>query len=452
MSVSPPQLVNVTCPSCQTRYTAPVQNLIDVGHDPRLKTMLLQGRINVGVCPSCGTAGMLSIPLAYHDADKELLFCLVPQEMRMNESERQRVIGEMSRAIINALPPEQRRGYLLQPRVLLTFQTLLEAVLEADGITKEMLQARQDKIELVGTMLGAVDDSIGLSALIGEHKEKIDYEFFTLLSLQINSAEQSNQPDLLGKLTRLREALLERTPAGQKVAEQQQAMEDALAGINENMTREDLLDRVLAAAGEHEDQILNMLIALARPLLDYQFFQMLTSRIDQATQKNDTQHASRLKALREKILSIAQELDAQVRMQTQERAQILSEILQSETPRETIREHINDIDDVFMSVLETNIAQNQQERPQVVQRLRSVQQMIVEVIQENAPPELRFITQLANADYPDETRKMLTDNQAMITPQVLDMMETLVGELDSRGDAEASKKLEGILAQAKLIL
>jgi hypothetical protein len=78
--------------------------------------------------------------------------------------------------------------------------------------------------------------------------------------------------------------------------------------------------------------------------------------------------------------------------------------------------------------------------------------MIVEVMQENAPPELRFVTQLANAGYPDETRKMLTDNQSMITPQVLDMMETLAGELDSRGDAEASQKLKGILAQAKLII
>ena len=96
MAVNPPQLVNVTCPACQTRYTAPVQNVIDVGRESRLKTMLLQGRVNVGVCPSCGTAGMLSIPMAYHDPEKELLFCLVPQELGMAQDNRQRVIGELS--------------------------------------------------------------------------------------------------------------------------------------------------------------------------------------------------------------------------------------------------------------------------------------------------------------------------------------------------------------------
>jgi CpXC motif protein len=451
MATNPPRLVNVACPACQTHYSTPVQSVVDVGSDPRLKTLLLQGRINVGVCPSCGAAGMLSIPLTYHDPEKELLLCVVPQELQLDESSRQRMIGEMSNAIINGLPAERRKGYLIQPRLYLSFQTLVEAILEADGVTKEMLQAQQERLVLINQMLEVVDDSIRLSALIGEGREKIDYELFSLLTHQMNGAEHGGRSETLGKLTRLRDALLERTDTGREIAEQQKALEDALSGIDENLTREELLERVLAAEGEHEDEILNVLVSMVRPLIDYQFFQMLTSRIDEAMQQNDASLAERLKALRDKILDTAQELDAQVRIQTQDRARLLSEIMESEQPKDTIRAHSVDIDDIFMSVLDASIAQNQEEHPQVAQRLLAIRNQIVEVMQESAPPELRFISQLMGADYPDETRKILTNNQAMVTPQLVEMMETLVGEFVNRKDMDASEKMKGILAQAKLM-
>lgn len=452
MATSARQTVSVTCPVCQTRYQATARSIIDAGRDPRLKTMLLEGRLNVGACPSCGTTGLLSVPLAYHDPDKELLLVLVPAELRMNEDERQRYIGRLSNTIINDLPAEERRGYLLRPRVFLSFDSMAEAILEADGITREMLEAQQAKVELIQSMLNVVDDPLQLSATIGQHEQQIDYEFFALLALHLRAAEQQGQEDTLGKLQRVRQVLIERTETGQQVAQQQEAMEAALAGLDEGeLTGEELLRRVLATDPEHEDQVLNVLAALARPLIDYQFFQQLTARIDRAEEQGQQAQVQRLKAIREKILEITQELDAQVRVETQARARLLSEILQSPEPKSTVRAHIDEIDDVFMSVLGASIAQNEQERPDVATRLLSVRNLIVEVLEENAPPELRFITRLLDADYPDETRRMLSENRSLVTPQVLGMMEALAGELQSRGDGEASEKLSGILAQAQLM-
>jgi len=414
--------------------------------------MLLQGRLNVGICPNCGTTGMLSVPLAYHDPEKELLLALVPAELRMNEDERQRSVGRMSNAIINSLSAENRKGYLLRPRMFLSFESMVEAILEADGITAEMLEAQQAKIGLIRSMVEVVDDPLQLAALVGQHEEQIDYEFFALLSLQLRAAEQQEQEEVADKLYRVREALLERTETGQEVAKQQEAMEAALAGLDEDeLTREELLRRVLATDPEHEDRVLDVLIALARPLIDYQFFQQLTAQIDRAEDEEDTAQAQRLRAIREKILEITQELDAQIRMETQARARLLSEIMRSQDPRGTIRAHVDEIDDVFMSVLRASIAQNDQEHPEVAARLLDIRNLIVEVMEESAPPELRFITRLLDADYPDETRKMLADNRALVTPQVLGMMEALAGELGSRGEAEVGEKLGGILAQAQLM-
>jgi len=245
--------------------------------------------------------------------------------------------------------------------------------------------------------------------------------------------------------------LLERTEAGKAVAQEQEAVESALTGIDEGLTRDELLGRILNTDEGYIDQVLSVLVALARPLIDYQFFQLLTERIDSAqTQGNETE-ASRLGSLRDKILDATQELDAQVRLQTQQRAQLLREILQSTTPRDTVRAHIDEIDDIFMSVLAASIAQNQQEHPEVAERLLGVQSLIAEVLQENAPPELRFITQLMEADYPEGTREILSANQATVTPQVIAMMEALVADFTRRGETEAIEKLHGILAQAKLM-
>jgi hypothetical protein len=450
MSANAPQMVSVVCPACQTRYNAPVHSLIDVRHEPRLKNLLLQGRLNVGVCPSCGAGGMLGVPLAYHDQEKELLLCLVPQELRINETERQRVIGDMSKALMDALPPQERKGYLLRPRIFLTLQSLIEAVLEADGITREMLQEQRQKVELSARMLETLEDSLQLSALIGENAARIDREFFTLLGLQMDAAEAGQQSELLDRLTRLRAMLLERTEIGQQLAREEQALNDALVGIaDQEMSREDLLDRIVNTAPQYEEQVLSVLLALARPLIDYQFFQLLTVRIDEAS---DEAQAARLRGIRTKILEITQDLDAQVRQQTQERVALLQEIMASEAPRDTVRAHIDEIDDAFMSVLAAGIAQNEGENPQVAQRLLQVRDLVVEVLQEGAPPELRFVSQLLDADYPDATRQMLNENRAQVTPQVLRVMESLAGEMASRGDSELSEKLNGILAQAKLML
>lgn len=451
MAANAPQLVNVVCPSCRTQYSASVQSIVDVGQDPRLKSLLLQGRINVGVCPNCGTAGMLSVPLLYHDPEKELLFILVPQELRMNEGERQRLIGQMSRAIMNSLPPEQRKGYLLQPRMFISFPSLIETILEADGITREMLQAQQEKLEVIGQMLDVLDDSLALSALIGQHEAQIDYEFFALLSLQISAAEQVAQSTVQDRLVRLREILLQRTAAGQKVAQEQEAIEKVLQNIDEHTTRQDLLERILSIPPEHKDQVLPILVTMARSLLDYEFFQLLTVRIDQAVEQGETERAQDLREVRDQVLEVTQELDVQLRLEIQDRAQLLSEILSSSDPKATIRTHLPEIDDVFMSMLAANMAQVEQRQPDLLGRLQTVRNQIAEVLQESAPPELRFISGLMSADYPNDTRSMLAANPAKITPQVLGMMEALASELDTREDMEASEKLRGILAQAKLM-
>ena len=451
MPVNAPQTVNVTCPACRTQYSTQVRNVVDVGQEPRLKSMLLQGRLNIGVCPQCGTGGVLGLPFTYHDPQKELLFCLLPQKLRMSEADRQRSIGQMSNAIINALPSEQRKGYLLRPRVFLTFQTLAEAILEADGVTKEMLRAQQEQARLLSQMVQTADDPLSLAALIGEHESKITHAFFALLSAQIDSAQQQSQSEAAEKLTGLRDTLLERTAVGQQISKEQQSIAEALEGIDKDLTRESLLDRVIAAMGDHEDQILQVLIALARPLFDYRFFQLLTERIDPASSGRDSESADKLRALRTKILEAVQRLDAEAREQVQEKTRLLSEIIRSPDREAAIQERLDEIDETFMSVLETNIAQSeQQSQHEAAEAFRAIRGAILRIFQESAPPVVQFVNKLLGAEYPDETREILMDNQAMVTPDLLNLMDSLSADLVDRGQEQVSDRLKKVRAQAEL--
>ncbi|MBN1934636.1 MAG: CpXC domain-containing protein, partial [Anaerolineae bacterium] len=453
MSSSPPRLANVRCPACRASFNAPVVSIIDVQKNSTHKALFLQGRLNVSTCPQCGTTGMMNVPIAYHDADKEFLLCLVPPELGLNETERQRAIGEMSRAVMNGLPQEARKGYLLRPRIFLTVQSMAEAILEGDGITKDMLQAQERKIELIEQMVRVVGDGLALSNMIAENQAQFDEEFFALLSSSVQGNLQAGQTEIAERLNVLLEKLLEQTPAGREIAAQQEKLRRALEGVDENMTQEQLLGRILSLDGDMVDDVLGFLISVARPLIDYRFFQLMTERMDKAEQSGDTDFVERVRNLRAKILDLTQQLDTEVREAMEARADLLGEMLTSADPKSAIRAHIEEIDDAFMSVLGLNLQQAaQRQEQQAVQRLEAVRDAIYAVMLESAPPEMQFIQKLLNAEYPDETRNLLQNNPAQVNARLVETMKLLVDNLNERQRPQLAEKLSQIAAQAQLIV
>src|SRR5579859_6709342 len=136
-----PNATQINCPYCRQPFSAAIEQLIDTSRDPQGKTRLLSGRINTFRCPNCGQVVALTTPLVYHDPDKELLIVYVPMELGLPHAEQERVVGSFVTAITNSLPPEKRKAYLLTPKTALSQQGMIETILEADGITREMIDA-----------------------------------------------------------------------------------------------------------------------------------------------------------------------------------------------------------------------------------------------------------------------------------------------------------------------
>ncbi len=149
----------ISCPNCRQPLMADVEQLFDVNADPSAKQKLLSGGVNVIQCPNCGYRGNLATPLVYHDADKELLLTFFPPEVGLKRDDQERLIGQLINQVVNKLPQEKRKGYLLRPQSVLTLQGLVERVLEADGVTKEMLQAQQQRLNLLQRLMSAPENS-----------------------------------------------------------------------------------------------------------------------------------------------------------------------------------------------------------------------------------------------------------------------------------------------------
>lgn len=440
-------LTSVTCPNCRRPFNARLEQIFDVSQDPQAKARLLNGRFNVVTCPYCGFHGALSTPIVYHDADKELLLVYMPMELNLREVDRQRLIGDLTNRILSGLPPERRKSYLLQPKQFISLQSLIEAVLQAEGITPEMLAEEKARLDLAQQLLQADDASF--AELVREHQDKLDYAFFELLTVSAEAAQAEGRTNAAAQLYALRERLLPLTAFGKQVAAQQAAVERLEKAAQEagGLTQEMLVEHLIAA--QDNDAALQALVTVGRPAINYNFYLILAGRIDQAKAAGQLEEAQRLEALRERILQLVEALDQRSRAAFQQAANTLRQILSSPDPRQAVREHLAELDDVFMTVLGANLEAAQAlGRAELVRRLEEIGDLVLQEIQRIAPPEVQLVNALLAAPDDAAARRILDERRAQVTPRFQEFVAGLVQGLRQEGQDEAAGRLERVVMHA----
>jgi len=435
----------IRCPFCQTPITVPIQRVVDAVDQPELKARLVSGRLNAFSCPNCRNSGAVTAPFMYHDAGKELALIFLPMEAGMSNVDQQKLIGQLTQAVINTVPPEKRKAYLLQPQQFFTLQSLIDAILHADGITPEMIQAQQARIDLLRRLLETRDDD-ALAALVKENDAAIDDAFIQLISVAIASAQADRQAEEFTRLSTVRARLLELSSVGKKI----KAESDLITALMDNPTRESLLD-VLIQAPDSDTR--EALLAVGRAVLDYPFFQQLTGKIDAAKARGDPAEAERLTELRKEILALRDKLDAQAQQAVAQRAMILREIMVSADVAQAVAARIGLIDDLFLSVLTSEMQAAQQAGDaRAFERLQQVGNAAVQAIQGRQPPEVVFVNALLSAQYPDQTRALLERNRQVLVPELVDWLETVAADLREDGRQEPSDHLVKVVAQARELM
>ena len=139
----------------------------------------------------------------------------------------------------------------------------------------------------------------------------------------------------------------------------------------------------------------------------------------------DTAAAS-LVRLREQLLQMYQELQQQSRQILDRAEGTLQAILDAEDKQAEIEGRIEEIDDAFMYILSGRI-QQAESRGQTIEAaaLRHVHDTIVQMAEDQVPPELRFINELIEAESDEAMRQVLKENPQMVSPDMLQMLEMM---------------------------
>jgi hypothetical protein len=432
-----------TCPRCRQPVTVDVEQLFDTNTDPQAKNKLLSGNFNIMRCPNCGYEGMLATPIVYHDPEKELLLTFFPPDLGLPVNEQERLAGPMITQITNNLPAEKRKAYLFRPQTMLTMDTMMERILEADGITKEMLQAQQNRLSLLQRILSATPEA--RPELIRQEDDNIDQEFFGILSRVIENSMAQGDQQTARLLAALQQDLVENSTFGRTLQAQAKESEEIVKALQEaskdGLTREKLLDLVVTADSETK---LSTLVSLTRTGLDYTFFQMLTERIDAA----EGEEKQRLETLRDQIAEMNRQIDEAVQQQVREGQQTLDRILSAESIERGVSENLDRIDDFFVQIVQMELQNARQQNN--LERSGKLQNLI-EVLQRYSapPPELALIEELLGAEDEAARRAIFESHSEDITPEFLQMLGNIANQSASQGQPpEVTEELQKISKQA----
>jgi hypothetical protein len=436
--------IQTSCPRCHQPIVAEIQQLFDMNTDPTAKQHLLSRTTNVSHCQACGYEGMLSVPVVYHDPEKELLLTYFPPELGLPVNEQEKQIGPLINQVVNSLPAEKRKGYLFRPQTMLTYQTLIDRILEADGITKEMVEAQQKRINLIQQLIATANPE-DRKKIIADNNALADGNLFAIFSTLIESASMQGDEKSAQMLSALNQELLEGTEMGRELLAQNQEAQKALKALQDasknGLTRERLLEILSEISSV---SALTTVVSLTRNGLDYQFFQSLTERIEKETGEAKEKYT----ALRDNLLKITRDYDNEINKRMANAGKLLDSILAEADMEEAVKKHANEIDDFFSQAIHSAFDKANQSGD--LARLEKIQKLsaVIEKFS-TPPPELELIQKLVDAKDDIERHRLMEENNDLITDELLQALNSIIAEGQShKENPELITILESIYKQA----
>jgi hypothetical protein len=434
----------IDCPRCKQSIPARVEQLLDISADPGIKERLLSGKVNMVECPLCSFRGMATTPLVYHDPEKELLLTYTPVELNLPLPEKERMLGALTRAVLGRIPAEDRKGYLLQPKEMLSMEGLINAVLVGEGVTPEMIEQQRNKTKLLQKLAAATERE--LPGLITENDDQIDALFFQLLAALRTQSEGDKDSPVPPELGKLEQLLLQHSTFGQETRQQAEALQTAateLDALGKALTREKFVQLITAARDDHH---VTSLVTLARPAADYQFFILLTEQIEKSTDEE----RKRLENIRTLVLETVQEIDAVAEERARVAAGVLQELLQAEDLPAAVKEHLPSIDQTLLMLMQHNIeAARKEKNEHAASRLEELRATIMQTMHESAPPEIRFVNELLEFETEEDAEQMIKRHAAELNAELLNSMKSAAEQLRAGSRPELADKLDRYRAVAE---
>jgi hypothetical protein len=372
-------------------------------------------------------------------------------EIGLQQAEQERIIGSLTQAVIKSIPTEQRKGYFFTPKQAFTLQGLIEMVLEADGITKEMLEARRQKVRLVETFLQSDPDQ--WAALAQQFDQTLDREFFEVITASAEAAIANGRRDVADQLMALRETLLEHSTEGkqllQSAQDQEQVIQEVANGLNalgKNATYESIV-QFAVEQGQISDARIQVIVGLARPLLNESFF----SAFDAAIAANSISGATaeQLTGIRDRFVELTKMVDESNQAIVDRAMETLNAILTAPDIDQGIAENIEAIDDTFLQVVSAGVEQAERQQDMITAaRYKKVLEAVMQLLDQSAPPPVQFINQLLSLPTLSQAVQALTERAAEFGPELLQWLRQIQQQLIQSGGNPGMVQALSVLADA----
>jgi hypothetical protein len=350
------------------------------------------------------------------------------------------------------LSQQAMKAYVFQPRRALTMQGLIEQVLQADGVTPEMMEEQKARVRLIEQLMQTPPEQ--LISFIEQNDAKIDGQFFQTIATMAQRILTEGRADVAEALMQMQQIIVEHTSFGQQLIERSRVQEEIVAEVSAELeqlrqtaSRDDFLN--LAMSYAEDDERLQALVGLARPAFDYTFFQELTVKIGQAP----AEARDALEALRDKLLELTAIIDQQTQSALRMSAELLQELIAAPNLDQAIAENIGLLDDTFMAVLGANIQEAERRGDlNASAKLKLIYERVLEILRGNMQPELRFINDLLSAPSEAEAQALLEEQAESYGQPLLDMMDAVERVLSERGDDATVQRLISLREQAEQVL
>ena len=432
MSASPIRETQVSCPSCHSPIRVGIVSFIDADMFPQLKNILIGGRINSASCQSCGTPVMLAAPLVYHDANKQFCFVHIPQQILASAqaTDMERYVGSITNALMQQLPPDAPRGYLLNPKRFLTMQTLVEAVLEGDGVTKEMLEAQRKRVDIISQLLEAMmQGDEALLKVLEANQADMDEEFTATLNAFVEASHASGDPEGIQQLSALQS----------KIAQ--------FVG-GENITQYNILIEKLLANDDADAR--TQLIKTHQEIIDYTFFDLITNRVNAAQDAGDTALADSINSMREHVLALYEEIQAGLEAAYIRAGALLDSVFGAEDMAAVLQEHLDQLDEVWDILVDGQRTMAERAGDQAsAERLAQIIELTKTMKEAALTPEDRIVNALINSENPT---RYIRENIGDITGSVVKQLNELAELYESKGKTDDADKVRRIAREAGAML
>jgi hypothetical protein len=207
-------------------------------------------------------------------------------------------------------------------------------------------------------------------------------------------------------------------------------MEDLQQVAKKGLTRDALLDLFVNAPDEI---YINTMVGMVRGGLDYEFFQILSQRIESA---KDDEEKTKLIDLREFLLDITKQMDEELQQEKKAAQEVLEKIISEPSVEIGLEKYGNELNDFFVEAVKEGLeAARKSGDLDRISKLGKLDAMIEEA---NKPPaELQFVEELLKAPDANAIKEILNQKPEVLTDEFVQLLANLINQTEQQGNQQA---------------